>query len=220
MGQEKPFYLRPPWEILFSESILEKVSPWSIDLAQILSSLLEEMNRVGLDFRMAGVAVNSSALIYLRKAELLLVMEEPPLSPQEEEEVYVPPPLSLPFRFQLSTTSVYDLINALERVLSAMRGGGLHGKIPIPVAPISEPLEEFIVEVEEDLESHLGTLYEKIRSLCGEGGAISLTSLLEEGSRLEIVRVFIRLLYLAQRGKITLEQGEDEGDIKINILRR
>jgi len=220
MGQEKPFYLRPPWEILFSESILEKVSPWSIDLAQILSSLLEEMNRVGLDFRMAGVAVNSSALIYLRKAELLLVMEEPPLSPREEEEVYVPPPLSLPFRFQLSTTSVYDLINALERVLSAMRGGGLHGRIPIPVAPISEPLEEFIVEVEEDLESHLGTLYEKIRSLCGEGGAISLTSLLEEGSRLEIVRVFIRLLYLAQRGKITLEQGEDEGDIKINILRR
>jgi chromatin segregation and condensation protein Rec8/ScpA/Scc1 (kleisin family) len=219
MGQEKPFYLRPPWEILFSESILEKVSPWSIDLVQILTSLLEEMNRVGLDFRMAGVAVNSSALIYLKKAELLLVMEEPPMSPPEEEEVYVPPPLSLPFRFQLSTTSVYDLINALERVLSAMRDGGLHSRIPIPVAPISEPLEEFIIEVEEDLESQLGILYERIRSLCGDGGTISLKSLLEEGSRLEIVRVFIHLLYLAQRGKITLEQEEDEEDIKINILR-
>lgn len=219
MGSEKPFYLRPPWEVLFSESILERISPWSIDLVQILSSLLEEMSRVGLDFRLAGIAVNSSSLIYLRKAELLLVMEEPPRGQPEEEEVYVPPPLSLPFRFELSSTTIYDLINALEKVLSTVRDGNLQVRIPIPVAPIPEPLEEYIIETEADMEGHLEALLERIRALCGGGGAISLTSLIEGRSRLEAIRTFISLLFLAQRGEILLEQEEDEKDIKINLLR-
>lgn len=218
MGQEKPFYLRSPWEVLFSESMLEKISPWSIDLAQILPSLLEEMSRVGLDFRVAGVAVNSSSIIYLKKAELLLIMEEPPKSSPEEEEIYVPPPLNLPFRFELSSSTVYDLINALEKVLSTVGGGSLQARMPVPVAPIPEPLEDYIIEVEEVMEGHLEAILERIRSLCGGGEAISLTYLLKGQSRLEIIRAFICLLFLAQRGEIQLEQEEDEKDIKINLL--
>ena len=56
--KEKPYYLRAPWDILFRENKLEKVSPWDINLVQLLTSLLEEMERVGIDYRIAGTAVN------------------------------------------------------------------------------------------------------------------------------------------------------------------
>jgi hypothetical protein len=72
MKKDKPFYLREPWEILFKDSKLDKTSPWSINLVYLLTTLLEEMNRVGIDFRLAGTAINSSVLIYLKKAEMLL----------------------------------------------------------------------------------------------------------------------------------------------------
>ena len=80
--KEKPYYLRQPWDILFKENKLEKASPWDINLVQLLTSLLEEMERVGIDYRIAGTAVNSSVYIYLKKAELLLAMEEPPVPPE------------------------------------------------------------------------------------------------------------------------------------------
>ncbi|KYH38216.1 MAG: condensin subunit ScpA, partial [Candidatus Bathyarchaeota archaeon B23] len=117
MRSEKPFYLKPPWEILFAESKLKKVSPWEIDLTFLLTTLLEEMYKVGIDFRAAGVAINTSALIYLKKAELLLKMEEPPSAPKKEGDFYLPPPLELPFRFEYTTTTIRDLLEALERAL-------------------------------------------------------------------------------------------------------
>ena len=109
MKKEKPFYLREPWEILFKDTKLSKISPWKIDLVNLLTTLLEEMTRVGIDFRMAGTAINSSVLIYLKKAELLFNIEETPESAENKPDVYIPPPLSLPFRFEFTTTSVTDL---------------------------------------------------------------------------------------------------------------
>jgi hypothetical protein len=54
---EKPYYLRQPWDVLFRENKLEKVSPWNINLVLLLATLLEEMEKVGIDFRLAGTAI-------------------------------------------------------------------------------------------------------------------------------------------------------------------
>ena len=58
----KPFYLHPPWDILFNLERLRKINPWNIDIAFLLSSFLEEMERrASVDFRASGVALDSSA---------------------------------------------------------------------------------------------------------------------------------------------------------------
>jgi chromatin segregation and condensation protein Rec8/ScpA/Scc1 (kleisin family) len=217
MGKEKPFYLRPPWEILFRETKLEKISPWSIDLAYLLSSLLEEMSRVGIDFRAAGTAINSSVLIYLKKAELLLKMEEPPKAPPEKEEVYLPPPISLPFRFELTTTTIRDLITALERALMGEGKSRLKPKLPILPEPTLDfmEIEAYLLEIEKRSDE----LLEKIKLSHRGGEPLSLSVLVTERNWLEIVKVFMMLLFLAQRGEIDLHQDEDETDIKITLLR-
>ena len=164
MVRKKPFYLRDPWAILFKDRKLDKVSPWSIDLVYLLTTLLEEMNKVGIDFRLAGTAINSSVLIYLKKAELLLKMEELPETPPEKPEVYVPPPLSLPFRFEFTTTSISDLITALEKALDDERRK-VKPKLPVLPMPIPDflDMEAYLLEVEDRAEA----LLDQIRSMGG-----------------------------------------------------
>jgi chromatin segregation and condensation protein Rec8/ScpA/Scc1 (kleisin family) len=210
--KDKPFYLREPWEILFKDTKLDKASPWSIDLVYLLTTLLEEMNRVGIDFRMAGTAINSSVLIYLKKAELLLKMEEPPQSPQEKPDVYVPPPLTLPFRFEFTTTSLTDLVKALEQALT----DGRRSTAPrLPVLPMPIPdflnMEAYLLEIQERSES----LLERIKGM--GGGPLSLFDLVTDRSLLEVIRVFMMLLFLAQGNKIDLSQDEEEIDVMITI---
>ena len=212
MVKKKPFYLREPWQILFKDNKLDKASPWSIDLVYLLTTLLEEMNKVGIDFRMAGTAINSSVLIYLKKAELLLKMEEPPQAPPEKQDVYVPPPLSLPFRFEFTTTTVSDLIAALERALTDERRGATV-KLPVLPTPIPDflDMDAYLLEIEVRADD----LLERITGM--GGGPLSFFDLVPERSLFEVVRVFMMLLFLAQQDKIDLHQDEDETDIKITV---
>ena len=212
MVKKKPFYLREPWEILFKDTKLDKASPWSIDLVYLLTTLLEEMNKVGIDFRIAGTAINSSVLIYLKKAELLLTMEEPPQAPPDKPDVYVPPPLNLPFRFEFTTTSVSDLIAALEKALTEERRGTTP-KLPILPTPIPDflDMEAYLLEIEERADN----LLERIVGM--GGGPFSFFDLIEDRNLLAVVRTFMMMLFLAQQEKIDLYQDEDETDIMISV---
>ena len=112
----RPFYFHPPWNILFDPQMLEKINPWEINLSFLLLSFLEEMERRNVvDFRASGVALDSSATVYLMKSRLLLKLEEPPqLPPREPNPDYVPPPIILPLRYELTTTTIQNLLEALE----------------------------------------------------------------------------------------------------------
>ena len=211
---EKPYYLRQPWDVLFRENKLEKVSPWSIDLVLLLTTLLDEMEKVGIDFRLAGTAIQSSVLIYLKKAEMLMKMEELPHPEQDKGDVYVPPALPLPFRFEHTTTTVNDLIDALEKALTE-RSQTLKPNLPVLPSPIPDFLdvEEYLLEIE----SRADDLLEEIVWRYKNSGAIRLSSLVYGQEWREIVRIFMMLLFLAQRLKIDLSQDEDEMDIVITL---
>jgi chromatin segregation and condensation protein Rec8/ScpA/Scc1 (kleisin family) len=211
---EKPYYLRQPWDVLFRENKLERASPWNINLVLLLASLLEEMEKVGIDFRLAGTAIQSSVLIYLRKAEMLLMMEDLPGPEEAREEVYVPPALPLPFRFEHTTTTVTDLIEALEKALTE-RSGALRPNLPVLPAPIPDFLdaEQYLLEIE----SRADDLYEELKWRYDKVGAVRLTDLVRGQEWLEIVRIFMMLLFLAQRLKIELSQDEEELDVLISV---
>lgn len=211
--KEKPYYLRQPWDILFRENKLEKISPWDINLVTLLTSLLEEMERVGIDYRIAGTAVNSSVYIYLKKAEMLLAMEEPPAPPMEHGDVYLPPPVTLPFRFEFTTTSVQDLINALER---ALQEESSRSEVPrLPTLPIPIPnfldFETYLLEVE----ARSDELLEKMKA--SNETENRLSKMIAGLSWLDAVRVFMMLLFLAQRMEIDLDQDDDETDVTIKV---
>jgi len=211
---EKPYYLRQPWDVLFRENKLEKASPWSIDLVLLLATLLEEMEKVGIDFRLAGTAIQSSVLIYLRKAEMLMMMQELPRIEEGREDVYLPPALPLPFRFEHTTTTVTDLIEALEKALTE-RSGSLRPKLPMLPAPIPDFLEaeQYLLEIE----GRSDDLYEELLWRQGRAGPVRLTELVRGQEWLEVIRIFMMLLFLAQRLKIELSQDEDEMDVVITV---
>jgi len=211
--KEKPYYLRQPWDILFRENKLEKVSPWSVDLVQLLTSLLEEMEREGIDFRIAGTAINSSVLIYLKKAEMLLEFNKPPMTPADRGDIYIPPPVPLPFRFEFTTTSVQDLIKALEKALEEESSRGERPKLPLLPIPVPNFLDvdQYLLEVE----TRADELLKEIRRSNEAGRKMRILDLIEGLSWFEAVRVFMMLLFLAQKEEIDLIQNEDETDIVI-----
>jgi chromatin segregation and condensation protein Rec8/ScpA/Scc1 (kleisin family) len=214
LTKDKPLYLREPWNILFRDNKLNKISPWNIDLVYLLTTLLEEMNKVGIDFRIAGTAIDSSVMIYKKKAELLLKMEEPPEEPPDKLDVYIPPPLALPFRFEFTTTTISDLISALERALTEEKRAP---KTKLPTLPVPIPdfleAEAYLLEIEDRADE----LFIRLKSTYKEKLPLSFFDLVSFDDPIEVVRVFMMLLFLAQRDKIDLYQDEQETDILVNV---
>jgi chromatin segregation and condensation protein Rec8/ScpA/Scc1 (kleisin family) len=192
-AMRKPFYLRPPWNILFELSKLEKLTPWNVNIAYLLSSFLLEMERTGkVDFRASGMALDSSALIYLMKSKLLLTLQEPPAPPKTPQEVW-------------------------DDVLKGEKLTRLHEVAAQPVLPavsdILPQLDIFLMEIELQMEKLYALLCEKVKGV----GIIEFSALIKGIARIEAVRTFILLLFLAQSGRVSLWQDEETEEIYIAV---
>ena len=216
LSVEKPFYFQPPWNILFELHKLQKIMPWDISISFLLASFLEEMEKRGeIDFRASGVALDSSTTIYLVKSKLLLELEEPPPPPKAPPD-FLPPPLFLPLRYELTSTTIHHLLKVLDEVLKGERLSPLEPHLE-PILPLPEflpPLDIYLMEIEERMEKLYGFLCR-----LATGGKIVVFSKVVAGvEKLEAVKTFIVLLFLAQRGKVSLWQEENFGELYITLL--
>jgi segregation and condensation protein A len=211
---EKPFYFQPPLSILFEIHRLEKIIPWDVNIAYLLKTFLEEMQQRGeVDFRASGVALESSSTIYLKKTRLLLKLEEPPPEPKSTSD-FIPPPLFLPLRYELSSTTIDNLLNVLDEVLKSecIR--------PPPQSPIILPTPEIIPQVDLyllEIDERMKTLYDQLCQLAATGELIAFSKLVAGLKKIEAVKTFIILLFLAQRGKIGLWQEEEIEELYITV---
>ncbi len=217
ISTKKPFYLRPPWNILFEFQRLERLSPWNINIAYLLTTFLEEMNKAGLiDFRASGVALDSSAFIYLMKSKLLLKLEEPIEAPKAIQDFQIPPILP-PLRHELTSTTIRHLLEVLDDVLKSE--GFFHMKKtasqPEPPAPLDilPQVDYYLLEFELQMEK----LYRKLHEMVKGSGIIEFSTLVKGSDRMEAIRKFIILLFLAQDGKVGLWQNEETEEIYISI---
>ncbi len=215
--KKRPFYLRPPWNILFELSKLEKLMPWNVNITYLLTSFLSEMERTGkVDFRASGVALDSSALIYLMKSKLLLVLQEPPAPPKAPSD-FVPPPLFLPLRHELTSTTIKHLLEVLDEVLKGEKLPRLDAVVAQPVLPavsdILPQLDIFLMEIELQIEKLYALLCEKVKG----AGIIEFSTLIKGIARIEAVRTFILLLFLAQDRRVSLWQNEETEEIYIAV---
>jgi len=213
----KPFYLFPPWNILFEFHRLEKLVPWNVNIAYLLTSFLEHMEKTGqVDFRASGVALDSSAFIYLMKSKLLLQLEEPPPPPKAPQD-FMPPPLFLPLRHELTSTTIKNLLEVLDDVLKGEKLIHLEKTIAQNVLPtpseIFPELDLYLMEIELQMEKLYTSLSDRVKG----AGLIELSTLVTGVGRLEAVRTFILLLFLAQEGKINLWQNEETEEIYITV---
>lgn len=216
----RPFYLRPPWNILFELSKLEKLTPWNVNIAYLLRSFLTEMEHTGkVDFRASGVALDSSALIYLMKSKLLLTLQEPPPPPtQRLPPDFVPPPLFLPLRHELTSTTIQHLLEVLDEVLKGEKMLRLDRAVArAPVLPaVSDLLPQFdkyMAELELQVDQLYAILCEKVKGK----GIIDFSTLSKGATRIEALRMFIYLLFLAQDGLVSLWQNEDTEELYIAV---
>jgi segregation and condensation protein A len=175
------------------------------------------MKKMGyVDFTASGVALLSSSTIYRMKSELILKLEEPPELPRERIVDFVPPPIQMPFRYEYTTTTLDDLLRVLEGALKGepkalLEQNQIAELVSAPL--ILEGLDSFLVEIDQ----HVEKLYEKIRGLLEEETPIAFSSLIEGLKRLDIIRTFLMLLFLATDHKIDLIQEEEFGEILITL---
>ncbi|MBN1244879.1 hypothetical protein JXA31_04735, partial [Candidatus Bathyarchaeota archaeon] len=213
----KPFYLRPPWNILFEINKLEKLTPWNVNISYLLRSFLSEMERTGkVDFRASGVALDSSALIYLMKSKLLLTLQEPPAPPKPPPD-FIPPPLFLPLRHELTSTTIQHLLGVLDEVLKGEKLHRLDKVVAHPILPsvtdILPQFDAFLAELDLQMEKLYALLCEKVKG----AGIIEFSTLIKGVDRMEAVRTFILLLFLAQDGKVSLWQNEETEELYIAV---
>jgi chromatin segregation and condensation protein Rec8/ScpA/Scc1 (kleisin family) len=213
----RPFYLRPPWNILFELNKLEKLTPWNVNISYLLRSFLSEMERTGkVDFRASGVALDSSALIYLMKSKLLLTLQEPPAPPKAPSD-FTPPPLFLPLRHELTSTTIQHLLDVLDEVLKGEKLQRVDRVVAHPVLPavsdILPQFDAFLAELELQMEKLYALLCEKVKG----AGIIEFSTLIKGTARIEAVSTFILLLFLAQDGKVSLWQNEETEEIYIAV---
>jgi len=212
----KPFYLQPPWDILFDLQRLQRINPWSVDIAFLLLSFLEEMERrANIDFRASGIALDSSASIYLLKSNLLLKLEEPPAAPPKPAVDFIPPPLILPLRYELTTTTLESLLEALDETLKSEKLLALKSpsKPILPPPEIIPTISAYLMEIEDEIKRLLG----RIRLMAERGELITFSALAKGLDRMEMIKIFIILLFMAQRGKVTLWQHEEFGEIYVTL---
>ena len=171
-----------------------------------------------IDFRASGVALDSSALIYLMKSKLLLSLQDPPALPPKLPTDFVPPPLFLPLRHELTSTTIQHLLEVLDDVLKGeklLRLDHVVQQHPIlpAVSDLMPQFDKFVAELQLQVDQLYSILCEKVKG----SGIIDFTTLSKGATRIEALRMFIYLLFLAQDGLVSLWQNEETEELYIAV---
>jgi chromatin segregation and condensation protein Rec8/ScpA/Scc1 (kleisin family) len=152
-------------------------------------------------------------MIHRMKSELVLKMEEPPKPPLPRPDEIVPPPLPFPIRFEYTATSIEQVLGALQEVLKSEKAVLSKSQFVLKTPQVLEQLDEFLSNIEQNLEE----FYAKLVNLAIRKGPLSFRKLVKRRSLIEIIRVFVMLLFLANQKRIRIVQSEETGDIQVTI---
>jgi segregation and condensation protein A len=217
-GDSKPFYLKPPWQVLFDLARLQKVRPWDLNVAFLLSTFLQEMRKTGyVDFTASGTALLSSSVI-LRMQSQRIFEAELEEKQEEKQRIFdiVPPPLHLPLRFELTITGLEDLLEKLKEALTAeCMGETVKKVIEAPPREVIEEYDKMFLRWEEQVNE----FYEELLSRMPAGKA-SFSNLVEGFNWRKIVETFLMLIFLASKGLVDLLQEEEEGELIVVLKPR
>jgi segregation and condensation protein A len=209
----EPFWFHQPWRVLTDILELQKISPWELDLAELVNGFIGRLLTAEyIDFRICGRALLSAAILLRLKTEYLLEFgrEEEEIIRVIEEDIFLPP-IRPPFRKNTRPTSSAEFVEALrELVFPPKKHARKHikGSGSLPVIP---QFDGSSIELTKSIKQVRAQLIQA--SL--EYNPISFVEFVKGLSHIEIIRVFLSLLYLISNGSIVISQDRQFGDIMI-----
>jgi segregation and condensation protein A len=205
--------------LLLNPETLETRKPWELDVEKLLETFLNILSERGMiDLRLAGTAALSSAIIYRLKVETLFFFER--LRQERQRVLAGDPPtvLDYPFRYEIFSTSIEDLLSALQLILKDSkvprnREQQRPGGPSIEPEPVMDP-DEFLINIRK----MLSDFKRKLANLFKESATIMFSKLTEGMNGLQRAQCFILMLFVANEGLLLLEQTQDPEDIRLSVV--
>ncbi|HYA21862.1 MAG TPA: hypothetical protein VEG31_01600 [Thermoproteota archaeon] len=199
------------FNVLFDILSAYKARVWDLDIAAAIRGLLNQIRTGGyIDFERSGVAILSSAIIFRRKTEELLKLEEPPKPSEDKGEPVVYDRLVLPINLPVrtahpvvdSTELFSDLVELLTRALRER-------KLFVGSTEVAEDLivpDLFL----EDVENRVRALGDRIASATRNTGRVDVLELFTGLDYIETVRTFIILLFVLSSMDYEIEKKGEQ----------
>jgi segregation and condensation protein A len=208
---------QPPINVLFNPIDIAKKDVWTIDIIQILETLVKLLNQAGKkDYRVAGIAALSSAMIHRMKVESIFAlqraaMEKRPLSQREDIDIDL---INMPYRHESTYPVTLDeLLGVLENLIGSI-ANPRSSRRQMQFEPVEVPdFNDFFISLEKIIGQYEELIVNKIRST-GSGTFRNIVSGLE---LIDVVRCFFAILFLARDTKVDLEQTEN--DIIVSLVK-
>ena len=211
----------PPLSLLFNPSLLTtKKDVWDIDVTMLLDMLLKLIGKTGKkDLRVCGIAALSSSIIYRLKVESIFRLEKIAMQRKgvDEHQVHqsVPDlnPVEIPFRIESTyPVSLEELLHVLENMISELANPKPKKK-QLNLEPLETfDFDQYLIKFEHILQRYEDMIFD----IVAVDGEATFKILIAKMEPIEIVRCFIAVLYLAMKGKVNLEQIEED----LKIIRR
>jgi segregation and condensation protein A len=206
---------RPPLNLLIDPRAAKRKSPWEIHITELLDLFLQAMLKSEiLDLRVAGTAALTSATIYRFKVESLFLFERLQRERKLIDQTEPPQIVVMPFRYEIYSTTVDELFDALSRILEEIvvqdREESTVSTALLDDSPPPNP-EDYLITILSNLQAFKAILRDRIGGL----GRIKFSDLIRNMPILEAARTLILLLFSASSGEVVLEQ---EGDNDFQVI--
>lgn len=225
--RESRNYLSSTFSILFDVLRINKVKVWSLDIAKAIKEIIKEIREKGkLDFEMFGVALLSAAIIYRKKTEELLKLEEPPKNNGDEKnENYSPNIISenmlnliseIPIRIKHPVSDSNEVFSLLIKVVNQVLR-----ERPTVIQGNETGIEYELITKDEFLESiqdRIEILKRKIEKMLANSHKVLLIDIIYDEDWNETIRNFIAILFILSNSDLEIiYEGESvwlirEGD--------
>src|SRR6185437_3953842 len=163
--------------LLIDPRIAKRKSPWEIHISELLDLFLQAISKSEiLDLRVAGTAALTSATIYRFKVESLFYFEKLQRERRMVDATEPPQIVVMPFRYEIYSTTVEELFDALSRILEEIvvqeREESTVSSSLLEDTPPPNP-EEYLINILSNLQAFKTILRERIGTL----GKIRLSDL-------------------------------------------
>ena len=201
---------KPPLNMLLNPTVLKAKKPWEIDVVSLLELFTDFLETKGeKNLRLCANAALSSSLLYRLKVETFFIFEklrnEPPLSNLDDP----PELLSLPYRYELYSTTLIDLLESLRTEIDSSVDVELIAPSKVTEIEPTIELDQYFVKMKEMLDPFRDNVVKTLSDL----GNFLFSNFTSNMSPIESTRTFILLLFLAMEGIISIQQEDD--DIKV-----
>ncbi|VVB56757.1 Segregation and condensation protein A [uncultured archaeon] len=206
----------PTWrEVLMDLVHTNQIDPWNIDVVEITRAYVDQVRKMTMnDLRVPANLILAAAILLRFKSDMLRLDEPVAQTTLDAYEDSGPvgdiPLLELRGRIPPKRRVTLDeLVSAVEEVFERERRRDSAPTMLAPPPAIEIKLAEF------NLDTEVAALQQKLASRKDGEGLVLFSALLDEPTRHAVVYTFLPLLFLTQRGEVSMAQEPFFGEIII-----